>query len=168
MLLRPARGLLALLLCLGVLGGCSSAADGGASRSSATAERTPTLRATPPPQATPTTTRPPAPARSATVPGRVSGLPAVPVAELPAEARATLRLIERGGPFPYGRDGATFSDFERILPRRERGYYREYTVRTPGERDRGARRLVTGRGGEIYYTDDHYETFREVVPDDTR
>ncbi|TXS28738.1 guanine-specific ribonuclease N1 and T1, partial [Streptomyces sp. ms191] len=119
----------------------------------------------PPPRVTPTR---PAPARSATAPGRVSGLPAVPVGELPAEARATLRLIERGGPFPYGKDGATFANFERILPRRERGYYREYTVRTPGERDRGARRLVTGRGGETYYTDDHYETFREVVPDDTR
>ncbi|MGW2017229.1 ribonuclease domain-containing protein [Streptomyces sp. NPDC001927] len=97
-----------------------------------------------------------------------SGLETVRVAELPDEARATLRLIERGGPFPYAKDGATFSNFERILPRRERGYYREYTVRTPGERDRGARRLVTGRGGEVYYTDDHYETFREVLPDEAR
>ncbi|MEU9703601.1 ribonuclease domain-containing protein [Streptomyces sp. NPDC047981] len=97
-----------------------------------------------------------------------SGLATVRVAELPDEARATLRLIERGGPFPYAKDGATFSNFERILPRRERGYYREYTVRTPGERDRGARRLVTGRGGEVYYTDDHYETFREVRPDEAR
>ncbi|MEU9999954.1 ribonuclease domain-containing protein [Streptomyces sp. NPDC050848] len=97
-----------------------------------------------------------------------SGLETVRVAELPDEARATLRLIERGGPFPYGKDGATFSNFERILPQHKRGYYREYTVRTPGERDRGARRLVTGRGGEVYYTDDHYETFREVLPDEAR
>ncbi|MGW6568653.1 ribonuclease domain-containing protein [Streptomyces sp. NPDC054975] len=97
-----------------------------------------------------------------------SGLETVRVADLPDEARATLRLIERGGPFPYEKDGATFSNFERILPRHERGYYREYTVRTPGEPDRGARRLVTGRGGEVYYTDDHYETFREVLPDEAR
>ncbi|MET9437825.1 ribonuclease domain-containing protein [Streptomyces sp. NPDC006551] len=97
-----------------------------------------------------------------------SGLPAVRVADLPPEARDTLDLVERGGPFPYEKDGATFSNFERILPRHPRGYYLEYTVPTPGERDRGARRLVTGRGGEVYYTDDHYETFREVVPDEAR
>ncbi|MFC9909462.1 ribonuclease domain-containing protein [Streptomyces sp. NPDC059862] len=84
-------------------------------------------------------------------------------AELPAEARETLRLIDEGGPFPYARDGAVFGNFERLLPTHERGYYREYTVRTPGSRDRGARRIVTGRGGEIYYTDDHYDSFRAVL-----
>ncbi|MFD7407527.1 ribonuclease domain-containing protein [Streptomyces sp. NPDC059866] len=84
-------------------------------------------------------------------------------AELPAEARETLRLIDQGGPFPYARDGAVFGNFERLLPTHERGYYREYTVRTPGSRDRGARRIVTGRGGEIYYTDDHYDSFRAVL-----
>ncbi|MFF5425108.1 MULTISPECIES: ribonuclease domain-containing protein [unclassified Streptomyces] len=92
-----------------------------------------------------------------------AALPAVRVADLPPEARRTLELIERGGPFPYARDGAVFSNFERRLPRRPGGYYREYTVPTPGERDRGARRIVTGRGGETYYTDDHYESFREVA-----
>ncbi|MFF1453499.1 ribonuclease domain-containing protein [Streptomyces sp. NPDC058274] len=91
------------------------------------------------------------------------GMPTVAEARLPAEARATLALIDRGGPFPYAKDGAVFGNFERALPQHPRGYYHEYTVRTPGERDRGARRIVTGQGGEIYYTDDHYESFRAVL-----
>ncbi|MFD3537374.1 ribonuclease domain-containing protein [Streptomyces sp. NPDC058664] len=95
--------------------------------------------------------------------GGTSALPVVQAADLPPEARETLALIERGGPFPYARDGAVFGNFERLLPQRPRGHYREYTVRTPGERDRGARRIVTGRSGETYYTDDHYQSFREVV-----
>ncbi|MEV6249177.1 ribonuclease domain-containing protein [Streptomyces sp. NPDC051742] len=94
---------------------------------------------------------------------RASTLPVIRVANLPPEARETLTLIARGGPFPYAKDGAVFGNFERILPRRPRGHYREYTVPTPGERDRGARRIVTGDSGETYYTDDHYESFREVV-----
>ena len=84
------------------------------------------------------------------------------LADLPNEARATLILIKEGGPFPYPRDGAVFGNFERWLLVRERGYYREYTVPTPGARDRGARRLIAGRNGEFYYTDDHYRTFRRV------
>lgn len=91
------------------------------------------------------------------------GMATVREADLPAEARDTLALIDRGGPFPYDRDGAVFGNFERLLPARERGYYREYTVRTPGSPDRGARRIVTGRGGETYYTDDHYDSFRAVL-----
>ena len=81
---------------------------------------------------------------------------------LPVEARATLALIRAGGPFPYDRDGSVFGNREALLPKRERGYYREYTVRTPGARDRGARRIIAGRGGEYYYTDDHYRTFRRI------
>ncbi|MEV7532287.1 ribonuclease domain-containing protein [Streptomyces hydrogenans] len=120
--------------------------------------------------ATPTATA--APSRTAApsaVPtaSRSSGLPTVEAAELPPEARRTLALIRAGGPFPYAKDGSVFSNFERILPPRKRGYYHEYTVRTPGERDRGARRIVTGGEGERYYTDDHYESFREVVGDET-
>ncbi|WP_351224275.1 ribonuclease domain-containing protein [Streptomyces sp. NPDC002133] len=92
-----------------------------------------------------------------------TALPTVRVADLPPEARETLRLIDRGGPFPYEKDGAVFGNFEGILPKQGRGHYREYTVRTPGERDRGARRIVTGQSGEIYYTDDHYATFTEVL-----
>lgn len=92
-----------------------------------------------------------------------SGLPTMSVSELPPEGRETLRLIDAGGPFPYPRDGVVFRNGERILPRQPRGFYREYTVRTPGSRDRGARRIVTGDGTRlIYYTNDHYRTFREV------
>ena len=81
---------------------------------------------------------------------------------LPVEARETLALIRSGGPFPHAKDGAAFGNREALLPKRERGYYREYTVRTPGARDRGARRIVSGRNGEYYYTDDHYRTFRRI------
>jgi ribonuclease T1 len=93
----------------------------------------------------------------------VSGLPTVTVQELPKEAVATLALIDKGGPFPYEKDGATFGNLEGLLPQQQRGYYREYTVPTPGSRDRGARRLVVGRGGDVYYTADHYESFRQVL-----
>jgi ribonuclease T1 len=83
---------------------------------------------------------------------------------LPAEARRTLRLIEAGGPFPYDRDGTTFQNRERRLPAQPPGYYREYTVPTPGSPDRGARRIVSGGDPpvEFYYTDDHYRSFRRI------
>jgi ribonuclease T1 len=86
----------------------------------------------------------------------------IAVSELPAQARETIRLIKRGGPYPYERDGTAFGNFERLLPQRSRGYYLEYTVRTPGVKSRGARRIVAGRGGELYYTDDHYRSFRRI------
>jgi ribonuclease T1 len=92
----------------------------------------------------------------------------VAVSALPAEAQQTHRLIRAGGPFPYSKDGSVFGNRERLLPRRERGYYREYTVRTPGSRDRGARRIVCGGSPPIrpeacYYTDDHYASFRLIA-----
>lgn len=86
------------------------------------------------------------------------------ITQLPVEARATLELIKAGGPFPYRQDGRTFSNREKRLPQKARGYYREYTVRTPGARDRGARRIVAGSQGDYYYTDDHYRSFRRIVP----
>jgi ribonuclease T1 len=86
----------------------------------------------------------------------------VKLADLPKEARDTLVLIKKGGPYPYQRDGVIFGNFERQLPIKQRGYYHEYTVPTPKSRDRGARRMVTGRSGEYYYSDDHYETFRRI------
>ena len=89
-------------------------------------------------------------------------LAVVAFAQLPAEARQTIVLIREGGPFPYDRDGVVFGNFERHLPQRDRGYYREYTVATPRLAHRGARRIIAGRGGELYYTDDHYRTFRRV------
>lgn len=95
--------------------------------------------------------------------GDATATAAIAVADLPPEARRTIELIRRGGPYPYERDGIVFGNFEKQLPRRERGYYREYTVRTPGARNRGARRIVAGRGGELYYTDDHYRTFRRIL-----
>ena len=86
----------------------------------------------------------------------------ITVAALPAEARQTLALIKKGGPFPFERDGVTFGNFERLLPMRNRGYYHEYTVTTPGVKSRGARRIVAGAVGEHYYTDDHYRSFRRI------
>lgn len=90
----------------------------------------------------------------------------VPVGKLPWEARQTLVLIKQGGPFPYARDGSTFGNYEGILPRQRRGYYREYTVKTPGLRNRGPRRIVSGGdpafSGEYYYTDDHYASFKRI------
>jgi ribonuclease T1 len=82
--------------------------------------------------------------------------------DLPLEARETLALIKKSGPFPYAQDGKTFENREKRLPQRARGYYREYTVKTPGTKDRGARRIVAGNGGEFYYTGDHYRSFSRI------
>ncbi|MEO6604002.1 MAG: ribonuclease domain-containing protein [Aeromicrobium sp.] len=85
---------------------------------------------------------------------------------LPREALDTIKLIQSDGPFPYSKDGTVFTNRERRLPDRGRGYWREYTVETPGESDRGARRIVHGEGDEYYYTDDHYASFKRLrVPD---
>lgn len=92
-----------------------------------------------------------------------SGLPLVARSALPAEALQTLRLIEAGGPFPYDQDDSVFQNREGILPDRPEGYYREYTVETPGSEDRGARRVVAGAEGERYWTDDHYSSFSTIA-----
>ncbi len=81
---------------------------------------------------------------------------------LPVEAQDTLRMIKQGGPFPYPRDGVVFGNYEKRLPKQQRGYYHEYTVRTPGVRNRGARRIVCGKPLECYYSSDHYETFKRI------
>jgi len=86
----------------------------------------------------------------------------VAFAVLPAEAQHTIQLIRRGGPFPYRRDGVAFGNYERRLPFRPRGYYREFTVSTPGVTDRGARRIIAGNSGEYYYSADHYRSFKRV------
>ncbi|HEX4780000.1 MAG TPA: ribonuclease domain-containing protein [Usitatibacter sp.] len=84
------------------------------------------------------------------------------LAELPPEARQAVALIRKGGPYLYARDGVVFANRESLLPRQKRGYYREYTVKTPGVRTRGARRIIAGAGGEMYYTDDHYNHFVHI------
>jgi ribonuclease T1 len=92
-----------------------------------------------------------------------SGLPTIAASDLPAEARSVLALIDRGGPYHYRQDNTVFSNFEGLLPARANGYYHEFTVVTPGSPDRGPRRLVAGRDGDVYYTADHYESFRQVI-----
>lgn len=100
--------------------------------------------------------------------GPVGNDSTVVLATLPAEAQQTQRLIHAGGPFPYSKDGTVFGNRERLLPARQRGFYREYTVPTPGSRDRGARRIVCGgrqptQPEACYYTADHYASFQRIV-----
>lgn len=120
--------------------------------------------------------QPPEPAAAPAPAAKVARAPAEPATEAPrtrskldaldaaerVEVENTLALIERGGPFPYRKDGTVFGNRERRLPLQPQGYYREYTVVTPGAPNRGARRIVRGAGGETYYTRDHYETFLRI------
>ncbi|MGB8517146.1 MAG: ribonuclease domain-containing protein [Gallionella sp.] len=86
----------------------------------------------------------------------------ISVAELPDQARDVLRAIKQGGPFAFDRDGVMFGNYEHALPKQPRGYYHEYTVKTPGAHNRGARRIISGDKDEYYYTDDHYQTFKRI------
>lgn len=88
----------------------------------------------------------------------------IAVDRLPPEAVTTLTLIAHNGPFPYNQDGVVFQNREGLLPRHADGYYHEYTVKTPGAPDRGARRIIRGEPGELFYTDDHYASFKRIVP----
>lgn len=92
---------------------------------------------------------------------------AIHIDELPSNARTTLKLIKAGGPYPYERDGVVFQNRERAIPDKPRGYYHEFTVKTPGSHDRGARRIVCGGESrsldDCYYSDDHYRSFRKIV-----
>ncbi|MEZ5650076.1 MAG: ribonuclease domain-containing protein [Burkholderiaceae bacterium] len=116
------------------------------------------------------------PAPTATAPGPASPAPAATAARgeiawsaLPSEAHGVIRLIRDGGPFRYDKDGTVFQNRERLLPERDRGYYREYTVETPGEATRGARRIVAGGPRQqpevLYYTGDHYRSFQRIRED---
>jgi ribonuclease T1 len=95
--------------------------------------------------------------------GAPNAAPGIRASDLPPEARATLALIRAGGPFPHARDGSVFANREGLLPPAARGTYREYTVMTPGRRDRGARRIVAVKRAEFYYTEDHYRSFRRII-----
>lgn len=106
-----------------------------------------------------------APTSAVSAPSNPSGLPAVNASQLPKEARQTLALIAKGGPYPYERDGVNFGNFEGLLPKKTAGFYKEYTVVTPGESDRGARRIIAGKDGAKFYTADHYESFKFIVED---
>jgi ribonuclease T1 len=87
----------------------------------------------------------------------------VAASSLPVQAQQTVALIDKGGPFPYDRDGIVFENREGLLPAEKQGYYHEYTVITPGSDDRGARRIIAGSSGELYYTDDHYNSFERIT-----
>ncbi|MFL9877836.1 ribonuclease [Herbaspirillum rhizosphaerae] len=95
-----------------------------------------------------------------------SGVGNVAAGTLPPEAQQTLALIKQGGPYPYAKDGVVFGNYEGVLPRQKRGYYHEFTVKTPKARNRGARRIISGgnpqTSGEYYYTKDHYQTFQRI------
>ncbi|MEY9858123.1 ribonuclease T1 [Catenulispora sp. GAS73] len=102
-------------------------------------------------------------ASSSSAAAKPAGMGSIAEASLPAEARDVIKRIDDGGTFQYRQDGVTFQNRERQLPAEPSGYYREYTVATPGAADRGARRLILGRDGELYYTPDHYKSFLWVL-----
>jgi ribonuclease T1 len=101
-------------------------------------------------------------------PAESFGASTVALSSLPVQGRETYQLIHQGGPFPFEKDGVTFGNRERLLPGQKRGFYREYTVRTPGSRSRGVRRIVCGGAPTTpeacYYSVDHYANFRKIVP----
>lgn len=151
------RGIAVLLVGALTLTGCATSAP-------TTEAGTDTAAATGPQAATSPATTSPSSRHARLAPTTpTSDLPTVTVAQLPPEGIDTLALIAAGGPFPFERDGARFQNRERILPARPSGFYVEYTVITPGEDDRGARRIVAGDDGSRFYTADHYDSFREVV-----
>ena len=151
----------AALVGAAMLSGCGAAAS-GTTASSATAPVTGAgsqSGGSTAPVASPT----PSDAASLAPAAATTDLSTVRVSALPKQGIDTLRLIRDGGPFPYSKDGVTFSNREGILPPHKSGWYQEYTVITPGSSDRGARRIITGQDGSRFFTDDHYASFREVI-----
>ena len=145
----------------GGTGGADPAADERAGATSSSPSSSPSSPPSHQFTATTTPTRDPQPAPEV---DPVSGLPVVPLADLPREAAETVELIDAGGPFPEPRhDGGVFENREELLPDRSYGYYREYTVPTPGSQDRGARRIVAGDDDELYWTADHYQSFSLIA-----
>jgi ribonuclease T1 len=142
---KPQLALIVLVIALIIGYAVSALHDSGASRPKSS-----------PPAATPSVSTS---SRSGTSP-QSSGV--VALSSLPAQAGTTVALIEHGGPFPYPQDGVVFNNAEKLLPQHSRGFYHEYTVPTPGARDRGARRIVIGKDGSYFYTGDHYDSFVRV------
>lgn len=160
MLASARRRVVAAVVAIGMIVGL--AACSSATLSPAAPTVTVTVTATP--GATPLSGVTAAPGESDLAPAEAtSDLPTMTVAQLPPEASAMLALIAEGGPYEYSQDGQTFQNREGILPAAAYGSYAEYTVETPGSSDRGARRLVVSDTGAVFYTDDHYQSFREVI-----
>jgi ribonuclease T1 len=176
---RIPRTAIALIILLAVcLGGCAvvspaaptsaaptntrAASKSPTAASKARATRTPRI-ATPAPQRDNTPAVAPGGLLIAT-PRPGDAFPTIKRNRLPPEAMTTLDLLAHNGPFPYRQDGVVFQNREGLLPTKANGYYHEYTVKTPGSADRGARRIIRGAPGELYYTDDHYATFERIVP----
>jgi ribonuclease T1 len=143
------------------LAGCDSRRPATPAPLASPTVQAPRVAPTAQPAKKPTATR--TPSRQPTPTVVASGLPTIKFDRLPKEARDTIRLIQRSGPFPYRQDGIVFQNRERLLPRKPSGHYHEYTVETPGSPDRGARRIIAGEQGELFYTDDHYASFKQVV-----
>lgn len=135
-----------------LLAGCGSGTSGSAGRSTAISGGGPSSKASPSSSNSGSAT-----------PAKPPNVSTIPEANLPSEARDVIHRIQSGGTFQYRQDGVTFANREGRLPAEPRGYYREYTVATPGAADRGARRLILGRNGELYYTSDHYRSFQWVL-----
>jgi ribonuclease T1 len=146
---RPLLALIILLVLLGIGYGVRGLKDDGGSD-----------RPQPSATATAHVSQPGATQSGATQSGATQD--PVALSSLPSEASDTVRLIKRGGPYPYRQDGVVFNNAERHLPIRPSGYYHEFTVTTPGSSDRGARRIITGSGGQFYYTANHYDSFVSV------
>ncbi len=165
---RRAVGVAMLIVATGLLGGCHRSPETPVP--SVTAPTAPTVgvsgtRTGPSATAYPTSPRP---SRSVTTKPVASidpatGLGIIRESQLTAEARRTLTLIRRGEPYPYSRDGIVYNNYNRVLPQHPKGWYHEFTVPTPGESDRGARRLILGKDGALFYTADHYTTFRLIA-----
>ena len=144
----------AAAIIFGIIELVQSSDDGTSTRTAATSTTSPGRYQT---------TLPASDATPSASPTRASDLPTISIGDLPDEALDTLLLIQEGGPYPYSQDDGVFGNREGILPARASGYYREYTVETPGAPDRGARRIIVGADGDRYYTADHYDSFREIV-----
>lgn len=144
--------------------GAATATSAGKPTATPRSTATPTVRVTATPTVRTTASLTPGSGLRIATPLPGDRLQTIRLDRLPKEAHETIRLIARNGPFPYRQDGVVFENREGRLPRKPGGYYREYTVVTPGSPDRGARRLVRGSQEELFYTDDHYDSFRRVIP----